>query len=89
MDEGWDVFFTQDTHWPNTYENSMEGKLLPIPHCLEETSGWYLVPELKEFWEGNWRLLKHRFGDIHLYDRIEKCIPEEAWERDSIKEIFV
>lgn len=86
IEEGWKVVFTQDTHWASNYETSMEGKYLPVPHCLDESDGWYIVPELKEFWEGNWRLVKHRFGDMHLYERIEKCFPNEI-EKESIEEI--
>lgn len=86
IEEGWKVVFTQDTHWASNYETSMEGKYLPVPHCLDESDGWYIVPELKEFWEGNWRLVKHRFGDMHLYERIEKCFSNEI-EKESIEEI--
>ena len=71
IDEGWKVAFTQDTHWARTYDETMEGKYLPVPHCIDESEGWYIVPELKEFWEGRWRLVKHRFGDMRLYERLE------------------
>ena len=74
IDEGWTVIFTQDTHWAGTYEETMEGKCLPVPHCLEEFWGWHIVDELHEFYEESWRLVKHRFGDIHLFERIEKCV---------------
>lgn len=86
LEEGWKVVFTQDTHWQNTYDVSMEGKYLPVPHCIDESEGWYIVPELKEFWEGHWRLIKYRFGDMHLYERLENvCINDPATE--SIEEI--
>ena len=47
--------FTQDTHWARTYDVSMEGKYLPVPHCIDESEMVY-CSELKEFWEGHWRL---------------------------------
>ena len=87
IDEGWFVMFTQDTHWENTYDNSSEGKYLPVKHCIEETEGWYIVPELKKFWEGNWRLIKHRFGNMELFSRIERCLPEDLFEKEPIEEI--
>jgi nicotinamidase-related amidase len=87
LEEGWQVMFTQDTHWENTYDSSSEGKYLPVKHCIEETKGWYIVPELKEFWEGHWCLIKHRFGNIELYSRIERCVPDDLFEKDYIEEI--
>ena len=87
IDEGWFVMFTQDTHWENTYDSSSEGKYLPVKHCIEETEGWYIVPELKEFWEGNWRLIKHRFGNIELFSRIERCLPDNLFEKEHVEEI--
>lgn len=37
--------FTQDTHQKN-YLNSLEGKNLPIPHCITGTWGHEIVPDL-------------------------------------------
>lgn len=47
---GWQgrVLFTQDTHYAN-YLDTQEGKHLPVPHCVEGTPGWKLVPELAEY----------------------------------------
>ncbi len=36
-----EVIFTFDTH-QNDYMNTYEGKNLPIPHCIEKTTGWRL-----------------------------------------------
>ena len=35
------IVFTRDTH-NNDYLNTMEGKYLPVPHCLENTEGWQI-----------------------------------------------
>ena len=86
IDEGWQVIFTQDTHFDD-YDKTMEGKYLPIKHCLAETDGWHIVPELEEFLESSRRLLKSRFGDIELYHRIGMCMPEKLLEKESIEEI--
>ncbi len=42
---GGTVIFTRDTHKEN-YLNTMEGKKLPVPHCIEGTKGWEISPEL-------------------------------------------
>ena len=44
---GWDgdIICTLDTHDDN-YMNTREGKFLPIPHCVEGTSGHGLNPEV-------------------------------------------
>lgn len=40
------VIFTRDTHYKETYMNSIEGKKLPIEHCIEGTEGWEIAPYL-------------------------------------------
>ena len=42
-----DVLVTRDTHDDN-YLETQEGKYLPIPHCIEGTEGWEIVPEIQE-----------------------------------------
>ena len=39
--EAWDVVFTLDTHGPD-YAQTVEGKKLPVPHCLRGSGGWEL-----------------------------------------------
>ncbi|MDD2980701.1 MAG: cysteine hydrolase [Hespellia sp.] len=39
------VLFTQDTHEKN-YLETQEGKKLPVEHCIRETEGWKLHPEI-------------------------------------------
>ncbi len=43
-----DILFTQDTHKEN-YLETQEGKNLPVIHCVKNTAGWEIVPELKKF----------------------------------------
>lgn len=40
------VIFTRDTHYEN-YMDSQEGKFLPVVHCMEGSTGWELIDELK------------------------------------------
>lgn len=46
-DRGDFIVFTMDTHGPD-YLKTLEGKKLPVPHCIEGTLGWELAPALKE-----------------------------------------
>ena len=45
-----EVIFTRDTHFDN-YMETQEGANLPVPHCVKNTEGWDLIPELKVFCE--------------------------------------
>lgn len=46
------IIFTKDTHGPTQldYLNSLEGKNLPVPHCIEGTGGYGIVDEVFEAW---------------------------------------
>ena len=44
-EEGTRVLFTLDTH-TSDYLSTREGQLLPVTHCVRDTPGWQLVPEL-------------------------------------------
>ena len=87
IDEGWQVMFTQDTHH-NKYLESLEGKYLPVEHCIQDTWGWEIVDELKEFLEPRWRITKARFGHTNLYTYILRNMPGD-WKIgvDPITEI--
>ena len=45
--EGSNIIFTRDTHGEDYLETS-EGKYLPVKHCVKDTKGWQVVPELME-----------------------------------------
>lgn len=42
-----DIAYTKDTHYSD-YLDTNEGKHLPIPHCIYDTFGWELRPEIKD-----------------------------------------
>ena len=44
--EGGCVLYTRDTHQAD-YLNTQEGRNLPVPHCIEGTRGWQILPELE------------------------------------------
>ena len=55
-------YFTRDTHYPE-YINTLEGKYLPIEHCIEHTDGWQLIDELLPYIEEDSQLIdKETFG---------------------------
>lgn len=62
------VIFTRDTHGSD-YLETLEGKNLPVVHCIRDTEGWQIVPELAEVldkYKPTVRIInKNRFG----YDR--------------------
>jgi len=68
--DDWDgrVLFTMDTHYEN-YLDTLEGKHIPVMHCLDKTPGWELYPEIKKrraddsFW-----VYKETFGSEELFN---------------------
>lgn len=44
------ILFTKDTH-PENYMETLEGKNLPVPHCIDGTDGWMLNSEVMEAFE--------------------------------------
>lgn len=70
--EGLNIIFTRDTHTEN-YMETGEGKHLPVKHCVKDTEGWQVVPELMEETDENTLFIdKLHFG----YDGWEEFIKE-------------
>jgi nicotinamidase-related amidase len=61
------IIFTRDTHHMN-YMNTVEGKNLPVIHCVEGTPGHEIVDELKEFVDEDYVFDKETFGSKELCD---------------------
>lgn len=65
-DAGDEIAFTFDTH-RKEYLKTLEGKNLPIPHCIEGSPGWQLYGQVAELVEDNDHLFsKPTFGSIEL-----------------------
>lgn len=81
--EGFDgtVIFTQDTHGED-YLSTQEGKKLPVLHCIEDTEGWEIHPELKELVENC--ITKPTFGSIILPEYICDLLGEEPDEVELV-----
>lgn len=70
------VIFTRDTHFAD-YLNTLEGKKLPVTHCIKDTDGWHICDELKPY--ADVVIDKVTFGSVDLpkmitdADEIELC----------------
>lgn len=75
------VLFTQDTHGGD-YLNTQEGKMLPVEHCIKETEGWQIIPQLKAILEsGNCSVFeKDTFGSVELARFLQKKYQENEVE---------
>ena len=60
------IIFTQDTHFED-YDDTLEGKMLPIKHCHFNTEGWLINGFIREAWAENDTTLIHdpefRYGN--------------------------
>ncbi|WP_312653220.1 cysteine hydrolase family protein [Aminipila sp.] len=77
-----EIYYTRDTHKEN-YLETMEGKNLPVKHCIEYTDGWRIKTEIMAASEGKKVIVidKPTFGSMELI----QIIGEE--QKDSIESI--
>lgn len=84
----WDglVYATQDTHFAN-YLDTQEGRILPVPHCIQGTDGWKLEPSVRQALadgaaqnESVLYITKATFGSRDLAEILEKRHREEPIE---------
>ena len=85
------LLFTKDTHYEN-YLDTLEGKILPISHCIEGTPGWSINKDIKNAVKANRflsysskeiiksRIYKNTFGSDVLGDLLVK-------HKDEIEEV--
>jgi len=62
-----EILFTQDTHHPD-YLSTIEGKKLPVMHCLEGTKGWAFHPTITAFTRQRQVFKKPTFGSLALVE---------------------
>lgn len=66
--EGETIVFTRDTHGSD-YLSSLEGKSLPVPHCIKGTHGWEISADLPPAG----RIIdKLTFGSVSLAEHVRK-----------------
>ena len=72
-----EIIFTRDTH-ADCYLDTMEGKNLPVVHCVKDTDGWQICPELLPYAENV--IDKVTFGSVDLPHIIAKSGDVESIE---------
>ena len=77
IDEKYKIIFTKDTHYDD-YLNTAEGKKLPIKHCIKETYGWEIHPELRI--DTALIIEKNTFGSLKLLDILKDLNKKEPIE---------
>ena len=80
LKENNDVIFTLDTHVDN-YMETMEGKKLPVPHCIKGSEGWKIVSDVDYLDKAIKVFEKPTFPSLELanylkdkeYEEVELC----------------
>ena len=76
------VIFTLDTHQNDYLTNTLEGKKLPVSHCIEGTFGWEVYGKVKEYLnKADKVFVKNTFPSLELanylkdkaYEEVEIC----------------
>lgn len=80
------IIATLDTHFDN-YSDTLEGKNLPVVHCIRSSHGWQLNSEIEKALRshGNYEILeKISFGSPELPSLVEKASGGEEFEIELI-----
>ena len=77
--EGYTAFFTRDTH-DEDYMETFEGKYLPVKHCIDNSDGWQIIPELRNI--AGFYLRKYTFG-YNAWDKMFNMV----FRNDEVEEI--
>ena len=85
IENGTDIFLTQDTHFADYLENTQEGRKLPIEHCIIDTWGNQLHSEVLAALDKCGRnaptiIRKTTFGSFKLVN--EMLLIAEATKKD-------
>lgn len=64
------VYFTRDTHGPD-YLETLEGKNLPVEHCIQGTKGWETCSGLSDLCTDS-IIDKGSFGSVELGVRLQQ-----------------
>lgn len=70
------VLATQDTHFDN-YLSTLEGKNLPVMHCIKGTPGWQIQEDIKALIEDKNIFEKNTFGSEDLINYLKEYQPDE------------
>ena len=70
------VLFTRDTH-SSSYMETEEGKNLPVPHCIKNSSGWEIRKEIDELRKTE-PIDKPTFGSVELGEKLRELDKKEG-----------
>ena len=70
---GYEVYATLDTHGED-YMETREGKRLPVPHCIRNTRGWEINPEIRKALGNSFLVEKPTFGSVRLMEMIRDSV---------------
>ena len=89
------IWYTYDTHMDlnsltlSKYEDTFEGKMLPVKHCIQNTSGWelneYVMDEIKNrnsIYDRAFQ--KYTFGSWYMIEEASKYLWENVSSKDEI-----
>ena len=77
------VIATMDTHGEN-YLKTQEGQNLPVVHCVKDTEGWQIRPEIAELLGDAKIYEKPTFGSTALAKDLTACSEQEEIELELI-----
>lgn len=66
-----EVVFTKDTHEEHSYFNTVEGKNLPVLHCVKGSEGWKLYKDLENLISDSKVIEKDTFGSVELAEYLK------------------
>lgn len=89
------IWYTYDTHYEHNtlvtpkYETTLEGKMLPVVHCIKNAPGWqineYVIDEIaKRKSICDRAFIKETFGSIDMMHEAAKYLWENAKSDDEI-----
>lgn len=86
-DEGFLLAATRDTHFIDTYPATLEGRLLPVVHCVNKTYGWELVNGLRSAIPEELVFDKPTFGLLNLARHLNAMVMRAGYA--GIEEIRI
>lgn len=80
-----EIFVTYDTHFEN-YTETLEGKNLPVPHCIKGTEGHKLNSDVQKALYGKkyTEVEKLTFGSVDLPDLIKQAAGDREFSIELI-----
>lgn len=76
------LLYTKDTHKKN-YLETFEGKLLPVEHCIEDTSGWSINKEISSVGDNQ------KFLYCSSKEVIKSRIYKSTFGSDVLRDLFI